>query len=333
MNKRFRMARVILLIAVLGGLVWVLLSQREPTYQGRSLTAWLNDYAKAHQSTQFPPPSERFRAEAQRASHAIHEIGTNALPTLIRMMQAKDSPLKQWFIKLVGRQSFVRFRFTPAWQFHEKAAYGFFILGEAARPATPELARLLITNPAEWSFGWESRAALSLAHIAPDGAAVLAQLLTNPPSVRTADAVDLRRSAAIALYDLGAMRDDPEATAYERASLELNLQTAVPALLQSLQDPDYNVRETAAITLGRYGLKSDEVLPALVTRLQDSFPEVCCAAADALAKFKGKAEVAVPALLNTLQHQNAQVRERAAKALEEIDPEAAAKAGVRFGHL
>src|SRR5712691_9374007 len=115
----------IMLSAFLAGAGCSTLPSREPHYQGRSLTDWLNDYAR----TQFandPEPwtpawTDGDRAVRARAESAVRQIGTNALPFLMKMVTSK--------YELKG--------YGPV------AALGFQILGPAAKPAVPALVAML----------------------------------------------------------------------------------------------------------------------------------------------------------------------------------------------
>lgn len=71
-------------------------------------------------------------------------------------------------------------------------------------------------------------------------------------------------------------------------------------------------------------------MPLLTIALHDPDASVRGAAASSLKAFGGEAEGAVPALLELLKDNDEYARGVAAKALEQIDPEAATKAGVKW---
>jgi HEAT repeat protein len=66
-----------------------------------------------------------------------------------------------------------------------------------------------------------------------------------------------------------------------------------------------------------------------MTALHDPRPDVRFNAVRALVQFGPKAKLAVPALVELLNDPNAGVRGSATDSLKAIDPEAAAKAGVK----
>ena len=75
--------------------------------------------------------------------------------------------------------------------------------------------------------------------------------------------------------------------------------------------------------------ESEVAVPALLKHLSDADPNIRAQAALALAKFGRQAQAGVPMLLKTMRDENLTVRNSAAVALKEIDPHAAAKAGVK----
>jgi hypothetical protein len=144
MRKRFRILLAILLLAFVSGVAWQMCRLREPVYQGRNLTEWLDDcsvYPPWHWG-EYP---RAFNPRAPAAKLAIKEIGTNAIPVLLGMLQAGDSmtTLKMRLNVLLDRQSITRFRFRPGYYRRELAVFGFGILDRNAAPAIPALIGLL----------------------------------------------------------------------------------------------------------------------------------------------------------------------------------------------
>ena len=105
--------------------------------------------------------------------------------------------------------------------------------------------------------------------------------------------MDVRASVARALVQIGT----PEAI--EAAN------SAVPALIQALQDQDAGVRVNAAYALGGIGEGAKDAIPALIQLLQD--PEVGYRATEALGSIGSDA---VPALIQLLQDENAEGDQR-----------------------
>src|SRR5687768_4099672 len=92
-----RASLTLLLMAILGGVMWVLFASvtREPVYEGKTLSEWLEnqgiDYERLGGYHEGWPAAKK----------AIEQIGTNGIPTLLRMLTAKDPPaplrkLRSW---------------------------------------------------------------------------------------------------------------------------------------------------------------------------------------------------------------------------------------------
>jgi HEAT repeat protein len=104
---------------------------------------------------------------------------------------------------------------------------------------------------------------------------------------------------------------------------------AVPWLLQKLPATDAQVRAGLISALGEIHAQSDRVVPVLINYLSDSNSKVRVDAALALSSYKADAKPAVPALIDLLNDKGKGVKNSAAFALKYIDPEAAAKAGLK----
>lgn len=70
---------------------------------------------------------------------AIRSIGTNALPVLLQILRTEDSALKKRVMDLVERQDYVRIPIQSADGQKLKAEAGFYLLGDLASNAVPEL--------------------------------------------------------------------------------------------------------------------------------------------------------------------------------------------------
>lgn len=309
MRKMFGFFLVVLLVAILGNIAWLALRphEYEPVYKGKPLRHWLEYAAKSN-----------IEEEQTQALEAIKILGTNAVPTLIRMMQEKDSPLKVEVMALAAKQSLIRFDFTRASDLHLVAAYGCSILKDKAEPAIPTLIELL---PKEKS----TLVAGALADIGPDGVLALVGAMTNRDA-------DVRFNVALALGSAGIKRHYKNITPEQIAIINQETKIAVPALIELLKDKDDSVRGQAATSLGVLGSDKENVVPALIATLEDPAnssgdSRSAISAAHALGRFHHEAEAAVPALLIALK--NPILERAAADALKAIDPEAAATVDVK----
>src|SRR5262245_53725289 len=132
MQKR-RLCFVVFVLVLIGVLVALVTSNREPEYEGRKLSEWVV-------RVWAPEP------EVNGAENAIRHIGTNAIPFLLKWIQYEPSLRRiKW---LEEADEFVS-RYTGLWTAVKKriiavrAIDAFRALGPAARAAIPELIRLL----------------------------------------------------------------------------------------------------------------------------------------------------------------------------------------------
>lgn len=114
---------------------------KEQRFQGRTLTQWLEPEPKPKLSYKYVF-NTRVEPKSDEAQRAIKAIGTNAIPTLIKMVQAKDSFLKTSLNSLLDQQTIIHFRFRSASEQRGMAFQGFEILAEDAKSAAPTLALL-----------------------------------------------------------------------------------------------------------------------------------------------------------------------------------------------
>ena len=171
---------------------------------------------------------------------AVNEAGTNAIPTLFRMLRAHDSPFKARFYAFTGKQHLIRIpHVNPDWQ-NIGAVRGFAALGSQAAPAVPELMRMY---DRESSLAAQERIAWALSGIGPDAKAAIPLLI-----LKSKNADDSVRG--IAYEALAENHFDPE--------------SVVPVFVKGLHDPFFYVRDKAAQGLGNFGLDAKAAVPALV---------------------------------------------------------------------
>jgi HEAT repeat protein len=101
---------------------------------------------------------------------------------------------------------------------------------------------------------------------------------------------------------------------------------AVSPLLRWAANADSQTRCNAIFALGKIHADPDRVVPALTNTLQDSYAAARIDALIALEHFGPDAKLAVPALVEFLK---SDYTTRSSSALKAIDPEAAARAGVK----
>jgi hypothetical protein len=149
--------RIALIVTVLVGVASEILPSREPVYQGKTLSAWLERYSGNGGPVQ-PYEIEEGRAEA---ATAIRHIGTNGIPCLLRMAATEDSPVKKWLVRvpasmrvakyLVSQPLFLRWE-TKSVLGPSNACTGFRLLGPEAKSAIPGLAEVYKLFPGFLEF-------------------------------------------------------------------------------------------------------------------------------------------------------------------------------------
>jgi hypothetical protein len=144
MRKPRAAAITVLALATLGAVLWIALSagEREPVYEGKTLTYCLSDYWPGHN----PTSSEKLNQDIV----AVRQIGTNAIPILLQWISAKDGPLKQKMVTWIDRHPRVPFRIESSVDKNMLAASGFNILGKSqAGSAVPALVEIVRSGGGE----------------------------------------------------------------------------------------------------------------------------------------------------------------------------------------
>ena len=96
MGKQPLLLRITAALLVAGALVWLIPHFFEPAYHGKSLSVWLEE------ACQNGDMDALFAGDAQpdtTTANAVRGIGAAAIPTLIAMVHAKETP----FTKTVRR--------------------------------------------------------------------------------------------------------------------------------------------------------------------------------------------------------------------------------------
>jgi hypothetical protein len=233
MEKRGRVLIAVVAVAVLATLVWTLLARpSEPVYKGGSLSYWLIQRTDSNS-----------KAERDEAATAIRAMGTNAIPTLLRMMRAKESRFKS---RWLARRWYGLFEmhFSEPAGIVARAEEGFDVLGTDAASAVPELSKILDET---LSPECASRTANALGNIGPDGRAAVPSLLRAATKTKGTAHYE-------AFWALGKIHADPG--------------SAVPVLLGVVSNTPAD-RMYAVHALGEYRGDARTAVPTLVALLND----------------------------------------------------------------
>jgi HEAT repeat protein len=275
MIKRVHIALAVLLVMLAGVIAWQAMRQREPVYQGKRLSVWL-EVLNRERTPSHPD---------DRVAQAIRHMGTNALPVLIERLHGQDTRLKQLMVAWTDKQERFPFHLKSADQCRSEAISGYQALGPLASSQVPRLTDMLEHDPFPNA---RQAAAQVLGFIGPEARGAAPALFRA-----TKDKASGVRSAA--LFALGRIQPDAEMT--------------IPVLVAGLDDPHPGAQWQAAIALGQYGPEARAALPALLRTLATNRARALAAGAD----------------LPPHDSFNDAFR----SALKAIDPEAAAKAGVK----
>jgi hypothetical protein len=177
---------ILVAIAAVGLALWLVWPAPEPSYNGHPLSYWTSFYMAG-------PLPERFGSDP-RADFALSQMGTNALPHLLRWFNYNPTPrfrslepLYRLLPPAISHYPTVVHLFYKNAN-HERADcafLGLIALAPQAAPAIPDLARVM--NTTNSSSYWPGRAALLLVWIGKPAIPELAAAVTNTanPNRRT----------------------------------------------------------------------------------------------------------------------------------------------------
>src|SRR5689334_2171139 len=129
MCTRRRIAAITTVLALLAFFAWLAFHSSEPSYQGKSLSAWL---AQGSQNDEFGNAFEDVYRDSPSA-RAVRAIGKDALPTLLRMAHTRDTLLRRGFSDLSQRYHWFGLTRRDFKEIQYKTACGFLVLGPEAK--------------------------------------------------------------------------------------------------------------------------------------------------------------------------------------------------------
>ena len=143
--KRVKILLAVAGVALVSVIVWqavqAVLHEPEPVYKGRKLTSWLKDNSKEG-------------SLSPAAQEAVYQIGTNGIPTLLRLLRMKDSSFRSNMVVLLRHQHFIQVDYKLDGTWNMLAMRGFGVLRTNAQTAVPELIQIVnqnISRVSQWS--------------------------------------------------------------------------------------------------------------------------------------------------------------------------------------
>lgn len=269
------------LIVIVGTLITRPQPVVNPSYNGKKLSAWLEEL------------SSHYPAEIQtNAVFAIRAIGTNAIPLLLRNLSCKNEEAsffiflkKQWARKFGGEESL-----SPV-VLRSRAVAGFEALGSLGAPAAPRLRELIRSKgtaiDAARAYG---------ASKTSDAFPLLLDCLDSSDSIeRAAGAAGLGELGNLARPAVGKLSDvvanDPDDTVRTYALESLGLiglvDDVIPVILERLQrDASVKVRSCAGFVLSRLPLRTNQIEQLRIIAETDGSPDTRSIANSALQKLE-----------------------------------------------
>src|ERR1041384_3348881 len=110
-------------IAAIAMLAWDVIRSREPSYQGKPLSLWLEEARREIKDAWVEESGDTARAKA------IRSIGPAAIPQLIRMGGTRDSNVRRMLVQLATDHPPLRIHIRPVKEIQEEGACGFLVLG------------------------------------------------------------------------------------------------------------------------------------------------------------------------------------------------------------
>jgi len=295
-GRRKRIAFVLVACLLVGiGAIAFWPGPKEPVYDGKMLSEWLDICRNYRRSGYLPSPS------AEYAQHAVRKIGTNGLPLLVKwtdydMPKWKSDLLasrhSRWLPKPI-RVLMVRPLLQAQW-----AQEGFDVLGTIASPATPALVRISERWPAPCPFF--AVHALKGLEAQPEELCALVGMATN----RSKPVVPRQMAMGI----IGTLHN-----------VEKYESWVVPAILPCIDEG--NMANSTIIALGSLKIPPDIGVPVMRKAARSGSAEVRVWAVVSLERYGKLASPAIPELLGALLDHDEGVHREAAEALKLVEPE------------
>jgi hypothetical protein len=243
----------ILLLLLLGLTVWLssIPGVPDPVHNGKRLSEWLVDLDNRSESS--------FTSSAV----AVHELGTSAIPAIVKMSLTRNSQPKEWLImQLEKHPKLLPHNYATAARRRERANKALRLIGPPAQDAVPYYLDALTNG----------------------------DTLTRKLALNALGSMD--SWAGEALPTLISLRNDTEIRGNLIATLGHIHQRpdfCVPFFTQALGDTNIVVRRNAAYSLGCFGAEAKVALPALTNALQD--PQTAPVAGNAIGTIQSASRI------------------------------------------
>jgi len=270
---------------------YAVVGQREPVYQGRTLSEWMMKRQK--------PVT---MAEMQEADEALRGIGTRGVPFMVEWLRCDEVPWWKAGLYAIANgfpPGLVRLKalgFVPEqWCMAEAASVMLPSLGPGATNAVPELFRIISDKNKTKEVRF--RAVCAIESLGEDALPCLLGALADRSHSNRVEIVHM----------IGELRH--------------GARPAVPALVGCLRETNPSLVSEATRVLGVLKLEADVVVPELIRGLSHRDSRVRASSAEALPSFGEAAKSAVPSLVAELHDVDLSARKAARGALFTLAPE------------
>ncbi len=333
MNRRWKISLIGFVAVIAIGLFFSVVRYSEPEYQGKPISAWLNDFA-AHKGNY---------------SIAVHEIGTNGLPYVVRNLARNDSKWRRNYHDLQLKFPKVLQLLFQAPKPNLQVVDGANAFGFLGSNSIPNAITLLkhdspsVRQAAAWGLGALRRQTAAADQAIP---ALIDALRDTEQQVRFhavlalkemgADASNAVPALAKVLADTG-VGPQTNSLFYLRAATANTLgkigpqaSSALPALHAAVLESDSNLRGHAAVAIWRIDSDVDTTLPVLLREMPGLSEHTKWDWIIALGEMGVRAKAAIPQLRNELTMDREKwVLEYVTNALIKIDPDRFGKAELK----
>jgi HEAT repeat protein len=323
--------KVVAAVLVAGAAVWLVRHFSEPSYQGKPLSAWLDQAARDRDIGWFGRESS---GRDSQPAQAVRAMGPRAIPLLLNWLRAKDTPSRRKLRDFAQKYKWIPIDRRDPDGLNAMACYGFWVLGPAAKSAVPQVIALLDDEEAEV----RTSAASVLSCIGPGDITALPALEKRLNALCRANSwsIDWLMEASAVLHAVGEMgpaaksalpqitllstlfaqRPELDAIASAKAARIKITGEGFNSAMEPLKNPSVS-RECrlACEVAGELGTNGAPALPLLVANLQCTNPSVQIWAIGALAEIHAHPDLCLPAITPFLSSSNGIVRMAALTAI------------------
>lgn len=277
-RRSFVVASVLIVVLLL--IQWARWTEPlDPEYQGKPLSAWLDDRQTIRGSVIL----------SDEAVQAVRAIGPTAVPTLLAWLGTADSSLFRLSRRLHS-SAYLPIKFAEHEKERTRAMYGFRALGPVARSAFPAIVAIIL-NTDDGRQGGDAINALTNSDA--DTMRLLAHGLQSSDSQIQSQAIQALRYLRIApdevcLPALEALSHDPHPGIRQQAANAITfINSQLSSIVPALSDQNPTFRAIAAQIIGGYRTHARAYLPNLEAAADDEDSQVRAAVAEAIRQVKG----------------------------------------------